>query len=136
MRLDVYGPRNQTAALLMLVDTGADEICLPLHLVPALGLDLSQAETRVLTGVGSRSVVHYLPVELELQNGPNNRVRWRTTVSFGPVPSHLGLFGVAGGLEFFHFAMNVVDGWFSLAPHPLIPVVPPTAYPHTPHPIP
>jgi hypothetical protein len=120
----------------MLVDTGADEICLPRNLVPALGLDLSQAATRTLTSVGVRTTVHYLPVELELQTKPNDRIRWRTMVSFGAVPAHLGLFGVAGGLEFFHFNMSVVDGWFSLAPHPLIPAVPPTAYPHTPRQIP
>ena len=134
--LRIHGPQSQTASLLMLVDSGADEICLPVHLIPTLGLNPSLAQTRTLTGVGVRTAVYYFPVELEIQTGPTDRIRWRTTVSFGQVPQHLGLFGIAGGLEFFHFTMNVVDSWFSLAPHPLLPAVPPIVYPHTPYPIP
>lgn len=129
----MYGPAGQRTVP-VLVDTGADDVILPVDLVDQLGLNLTRARTRDTRGVGGRVTTYYLPVELELHRGPNDRLRWASTVGFGPTPPGvgLGLFGVAGGLEFFHLSMSVVDGWFALAPHPLIRPLPPTAYPHQP----
>ncbi|MBX9585449.1 MAG: hypothetical protein K2X87_34515 [Gemmataceae bacterium] len=118
----------------MLVDTGADDVILPFDLVGPLGLNLTQARPRATRGVGSRVTTYFLPVELEIFIAADDRLRWAATVGFGPTPPGvgLGLFGVAGGLEFFHLTLSVVDGWFALAPHPLVRPLPPTAYPHQP----
>lgn len=136
MTVRVHGVRGVSQNVNMLIDTGADEVMLPATYLPLLGFDPVQAQQRTLTGVGGRVVLNYFSVELELVASATNRLRWRTNVGFGQTPGGLGLFGVAGGLEFFHLSMNVIDGWFSLSPHPLLGPVPPTAYPHTPHPIP
>ncbi len=133
MDLRVFGPAGWKSNP-VLVDTGADDIILPVDLVQPLGLDLTRARPRATRGIGGRMTTYYLSVELELYRAPNDRLRWAATVGFGPTPPGigLGLFGVAGGLEFFHLTMSVVDGWFALAPHPLIRPLPPTTYPHQP----
>jgi hypothetical protein len=136
MTVRVHGPRGASRTVDMLVDTGADEVMLPAMYLPLLGFDPTQAQQRTLRGVGGPVVLNYFAVEMELVASPTNRLRWRTNVGFGRTPGGLGLFGVAGGLEFFHLSMNVIDGWFSLHPHPLLGTLPPTAYPHTPYPIP
>jgi len=134
--LRVFGRNGTMARVNVLIDTGADEVLLPTRLIAPLGFTPGAGQTRRTRGVGGRVAFQYFDVELELLAGTNNRVRWRTTVGFGPVPPQIGLFGVAGGLEFFQLSMNVIDGCFALSPHPLIGPLPPTAYPHTPYPIP
>lgn len=129
--LHAHGPAG-TRKVEVLVDTGADDVILPVGLVRSLGLDLARARTRGTHGVGSRVTTYFFPVELEIVVAADDRLRWATTVGFGPTPPALGLFGVAGGLEFFHLTLSVIDGWFALAPHPLIRPLPPTAYPHQP----
>lgn len=131
--LRVHGPAGSVETP-VLVDTGADDVILPVDLVGRLGLNLTQARPRATRGVGSRVTTYFLPVELEIFVAANNRLRWRATVGFGRTPPgiRLGLFGVAGGLEFFHLTLSVADGWFALAPHPLARPLPPTTYPHQP----
>lgn len=131
----MYGP-SRSVGTLVLVDTGADDIILPVGLARPLGFDLARGRTRGTRGAGSSFTSYFFPVELELVVAPNDRLRWRATVGFGPTPPGLGLFGIAGGLEFFHLTLSVVDGWFALAPHPLVRPLPPTTYPHPPRPSP
>lgn len=129
--LYVHGPAG-TRTVEVLVDTGADDVILPVALLRPLGLNLARARGRTTRGVGGPVTTYYFPVELEIVVAPDDRLRWAATVGFGPTATGLGLFGVAGGLEFFHLTLSVVDGWFALAPHPLVRPVPPTAYPHQP----
>lgn len=131
----LHGPAGSVETA-VLVDTGADDVILPAILLPRLGLDLTRGRPRGTRGVGSRVTTYFFPVELELVAASNDRLRWRATVGFGPTPPGLGLFGIAGGLEFFQLTVSVVDGWFALAPHPLVRPLPPTTYPHAPRPSP
>ncbi len=134
--LRVYGRNYSFQSVPVLIDTGADEVLLPEYLIPLLGFTPGSGRTKSLTTVGGRAVFRYFDLELELFSAANNRVRWATTIGFGPVAPRIGLFGIAGGLEFFHLSMSVADQWFALSPHPLIQPVPPTAYPHSPFAIP
>jgi hypothetical protein len=129
--LHIHGPAA-TRKVEALVDTGADDVILPVDLARPLGLDLTQARSRGTRVVGGRVTTYFFPVELEIVVAPDDRLRWAATVGFGPTPPALGLFGVAGGLEFIQLTASVVGGWFALAPHPLVRPLPPTAYPHQP----
>lgn len=122
--------------LFAVVDTGADNVILPNHLLPLLGLRRTRGIAAPIRGAGASFRVLFYDVELELHAGPTDRLRWRARVGFGPTPAHLGLFGVAGGLEFFHTSVAFTDERFGLTPHPLLPLVPPTAFPHAPIPVP
>ena len=129
--LRVHGPAG-VRKVPVLVDTGADYVILPANLMRPLGLDPARARNANTRGIGGRVTTYFFPVELEILVAADDRLRWAATVGFGPTAAGLGLFGVAGGLEFLHLTMSVIDGWFALAPHPLIRPLPPTSYPHQP----
>ena len=85
-----------------LVDSGATEVVMPLRVVPALGLDLTNAPAGQATQADGSIVTHrYAHVELYLSDG-NEAYRWPAVVAFLDVPGrHHALLGHAGFLDFF-----------------------------------
>lgn len=130
------GPNARLMAVRAIVDTGADEVLLPDHMLPRLGFLPGTGITRGTTGVGGRSQVVYHPVRLEIRAAPNDRVAWHATVGFTALPHNVALFGVAGGLEFFHATLNVIDSQLGLYPHPTIPLAAACVAPHVAFPVP
>lgn len=125
--LRVAGPNGRLILIHALVDTGADEVLFPDALLPRLGFAPGSGFARGTSGVGGRTATVYHPVRLELRAAPNDRLVWDATV---------GLVGVAGGLEFFHTTLDVVDRQLTLFPHPVMPLTPASATPHAPFPVP
>src|SRR5262249_55514691 len=93
VNLAVLGP---TRAVL---DTGADEIVLLEADAVLLGIDLSQAPSNTVGGVGSPPfLVRYATVTLRLTDGVEFR-EWSASVGFTSARMNRVLFGYAGGLE-------------------------------------
>ncbi len=134
--LRVAGPNGRLFLLDALVDSGADEVLIPQTLLAGLGFAPGSGITRGTSGVGGRTATVYQRVRLELRTAPNDRLVWNTTVAFGHVPFNIVLFGIAGGLEFFHTTLNVIDRQVTLYPHPMMPLSPASVTPHVAFPIP
>lgn len=134
--LRVAGPNGRLLLIRALVDSGADEVLLPDTLLPRLGFTPGSGVTRGTSGVGGRTGTIYHPVRLELRAAPNDRLVWDATVGFANLPIHIALFGLAGGLEFFHTTVNVIDRQLTLFPHPMMPLSPASMTPHVPFPVP
>lgn len=83
-----------------LLDTGADDTVFRDRLATAIGLDLSNAPTRTLTGIGSAGqVVRYAQVHLRLTDGQEFR-EWPAWVGFTNTHLPFAVLGFAG-LQFF-----------------------------------
>ena len=134
--LRVAGPNGRVLLIDALVDTGSDEVHLPDTLLGRLGFAAGTGIARGTSGIGGRGRTIYHPVRLEIRAAPNDRVIWNTTVGFTQIPFHLALFGIAGGLEFFHTTVNVIDNQLALFPHPTMPFVAPCVSPHAAFPVP
>ncbi|MBA4063747.1 MAG: hypothetical protein C0501_08550 [Isosphaera sp.] len=132
----VAGPNGRLWPVRGLVDTGADEVLFPDYLLKGFGFAAGSGISRGTSGVGGRSQVVYHPVRLEIRAAPNDRVAWNTTVGFTQLAHNVALFGVAGGLEFFHTTLNVIDNHLGLFPHPTVPLAGPCVAPHAPFPVP
>ncbi|WP_439632109.1 aspartyl protease family protein [Gemmata sp.] len=132
----VAGPNGRLLSVDALVDTGADEVIIPITLLSRLGFAPGTGIAGGTSGVGGRQPVVYHPVRLEIRATPNDRVAWNATVGFAQTSLNLALFGVAGGLEFFHATLSVIDRQLGLVPHPVIPLASPCVSPHVPFSVP
>jgi hypothetical protein len=104
VNLGILGPTGSVLREAVL-DTGADEIVLVEADAALLGIDLSQAPSNTVGGVGSPPfLVRYATVKLRLSDGVEFR-EWSASVGFTSARMNRVLFGYAGGLEFFdaHF---------------------------------
>ena len=132
----VTGPNGRLIGIEALVDTGADEVLLPDSMLPRLGFAPGTGIPRATTGIGGRGQVIYHPVRLEIRASSIDYVAWNATIGFTQAPFHVALLGVAGGLEFFHTTLNVIDRQLTLFPHPIIPLAARCATPHVAFPVP
>ena len=107
----------------LLVDSGADYVLFPMAVMGRLGISRGQCVRRPISGVGGSGQAFFAPVELELLPNMNRTVRWTATVGFYPLPYPFGLFGMAGGLEFFQTIIDAMHDRFSLYPHAFTPVI-------------
>ena len=84
-----------------LLDTGADDTVFPEDVADDIGLDLTNAPTGQMAGVGSApSVLRYAQVTLRIA-GPGELREWTTWVGFTSVALRRPLLGFAGFLQFF-----------------------------------
>jgi hypothetical protein len=105
----------------ILVDSGADDVVFPENLAPRLGVDLTAAVPGSSYVVGGASFpVLFAPVILLLDDG-KERFRWRAVVGFAPLASQYGLFGIAGGLQYFRMTLDIEDRELLLTAKPLLP---------------
>lgn len=128
--LRVAGPNGRLIFIDGLVDTGSDEVLLPDNLLPRLGFPPGSGVTRSTSGIGGSRQTVYHPVRLEIRVAANDRVAWNATVGFTQLPYHVALFGIAGGLEFFHTSLNLINRQFVLFPHPSLPLASACVVPH------
>lgn len=96
-----------------LLDTGASEIRMGLHVAELAGIDLdSDAPAEIVVG-GLRAQCPAASVQLELHQG-NERYVWAPTVYFcDPWPWAFGLLGL-GGLDPFLLTLNTYQEWLEL----------------------
>ncbi|MCI0703477.1 MAG: hypothetical protein L0241_20550 [Planctomycetia bacterium] len=134
--LYIAGPNGRLIKFDALVDSGADEVLLPDSFLAALGFTPGSGVIRGTTGIGGRGQTVYQSVRLELRAAANDRVIWNSMIGFTPLPLQICLFGIAGGLEFFHTSLNIIDRHVVLFPHAMMPLVPPSSTPHVSFPIP
>ncbi|MCI0459106.1 MAG: retroviral-like aspartic protease family protein [Gemmataceae bacterium] len=106
-----------------LVDTGADDIVFPEIVAARTGIDLSAALPSSSRGAGANqpTPVLFAPVILLLDDG-KEKFRWRAVVGFAPLRSKYGLFGIAGGLEYFRMTLDIADRELLLEAKPSLPV--------------
>ncbi len=98
--ISVMGPVG-TRPIRALLDTGSDDTIFPEDLAAAIGLDLSHAPTRFLTGIGPTGYrVRYADVRLRLTDGIEFR-DWPASVAFTDAPMPLPTLGHTGCLQFF-----------------------------------
>lgn len=96
----ILGPAA-TWTLDALVDTGADDCNFPSRVAEFIGLNLTSAPTRSLTGIGPAGyTVRYAAVQLRLSDGVEFR-EWPAWVAFSDAPSPFPVLGFAGCLQFF-----------------------------------
>src|SRR5262245_16851938 len=108
----VVGP-TATRSMDTLLDTGADDTVFPESLAAQLGVDLSNAPTGTLEGVGQAlGVLRYAEVTLRISDGYEYR-EWRGWVGFTAVRLRYALAGFAGFLQYFtatfHGDLQVAD---------------------------
>jgi len=83
------------------LDTGADEVLFHESVAVRIGVDLSNAPTGLVTGVGSSSVpVRFAEVTLLLYN-PHEQREWSAWAAFTAARLQRPLLGFAGLLRFF-----------------------------------
>jgi hypothetical protein len=121
--ITVIGPTGQDRRGVLL-DSGADDIAFPMVMATRIGVNLSSAPQRHLSGAGSGASVGllYAPVILELTDGVET-CRWRTIVGFAQAPLRISLFGIAGGLEHFLTTFNILGDQIIMVPQPTLPVM-------------
>jgi hypothetical protein len=96
----VQGPAG-TKPVRALLDTGSDDTTFREVLAPFLGIDLTNAPTRHLTGISPAGYrVRYADVRLRLTDGVEFR-DWPATVAFTDAPLPVATLGFAGCLQFF-----------------------------------
>ncbi len=120
--ITVIGPRGPQLRQ-VLVDSGSDDVVFPENVAARIGVDLSVAvpgSSRVVGG-GQPLPVLFAPVILLLDDG-KEACRWRAVVGFAPLQTKYGLFGVAGGLEYFRMTLDVADKELLLVAKPSLPV--------------
>ena len=84
-----------------LLDTGADDSVFPESLAARIGIDLANAPTGSVSGLGAGSVaLRYAQVTLRLTDGREFR-EWQGWVGFTAAPLSLSVLGFAGCLQFF-----------------------------------
>jgi hypothetical protein len=93
--------RTTTKALDALLDTGSDDTVFPEQVAEDIGLDLTHAPTRHLSGIGPSGYrVRYAQVRVRLSDGFEFR-EWPATVAFTDAPLPFATLGFAGCLQFF-----------------------------------
>ncbi len=120
--ITIIGPRDGQLRQ-VLVDTGADDIVFPENVAARIGVDLSAALPGSSHGVGASQPlpVLFAPVILYLDDSKES-FRWRAVVGFAPLRSKYGLFGIAGGLQYFRMTLDVDDRELLLVAKPSLPV--------------
>ncbi|MBL8865601.1 MAG: hypothetical protein KF873_01785 [Gemmataceae bacterium] len=104
-----------------LVDTGSDDVILPLYFASLLGIDLNRAKAfHHGLADSSRMTVRYADVEFRLATTPFHYVQWRATVGFAAMPRPI--FGWAGGLEYFNANFDWMLARMTLVPLPTLPL--------------
>jgi hypothetical protein len=104
-----------------LLDTGADDSAFPSALAGLIGLDLTNAPTRALTGIGPTGYhVQYAQVTLRLTDGAEYR-EWPAWVGFTNAPLPTPVLGFAGCLQFFTTTFHGDFEEVTLAVNPLYP---------------
>lgn len=95
---------SQVAACDTLMDSGADDIILPVTVAQGLGIDLTNAPVSQARSV-SRHVVtyHYAQVTLRLSDG-REHCAWNAIVGFVPQRLRWGNLGRAGFFQYFDVA--------------------------------
>jgi hypothetical protein len=120
----IFGPIGNTSCQ-VLVDTGCDDVILPLAVANRMGIDLTGAPTLHFQGLGGSPIpVQFAPVLLQLISGLSQVVRWRAVVGFGAVAvgrRYWGLFGIAGGLQYFKIWPDIANNQLHLEPMPNLP---------------
>ena len=102
-----------------IVDTGADDVIIPLDKAPP-GLDLTGApEITHTVGNGGKLRVQFAEVELTVYTSVTHFVRWRAQVGFADTPQ--AVLGFRGGLEFFTFTSDTTNMRFALLPNRRMP---------------
>ena len=103
-----------------LVDTGLDDVIVPLCIARLINLDLTGApEVLHTVGDGGKLRVQFAEVELTLIASLTHFVRWRAVVGFADVPR--AVLGFRGGLEFFTFTSDTTNMRFTLLPNQRMP---------------
>jgi hypothetical protein len=96
----LIGPSN-SAVERALLDTGADDTVFPERVAGLLGVDLTNAPMRTLTGIaGTGHQVRYALIRLRLTDGAESR-DWPAWVGFTNAPLRYPALGFAGCLQFF-----------------------------------
>ncbi len=104
-----------------LLDTGSDDIILPLKCARELKIRFHKSEVFIHSLADmSRMSVGYGDVEFRLAISPFHYVQWRTSVGFAPVERPV--FGWAGGLEFFHVSFDWMLARVALIPLASLPL--------------
>lgn len=106
-----------------LLDTGSDDTVFKESLASLLGVDLTQAEQRVVGLAGRPQPVRcrYAPVVLRITDGVQETYEWTAVVGFVPGPLHYNLLGHAGFLDFFDATFRGDDHEAILTPKPSFP---------------
>jgi len=98
-----------------LVDTGASEIRMGLHVAEFAGVDLTDGLVDEIIVGGLRTIASGVTAELELKQGRTSHT-WSPTVYFcDPWPWAFGLLGLSG-LDPFLVTINTYDEWSELKP--------------------
>ena len=86
-----------------LLDTGADDTIFDEALAALIGVDLHQAEERLVGLAGRTRPVkcRYAPVRLRVSDGVSETYEWTAVVGFVPGPLHYNLLGQSGFLQYF-----------------------------------
>jgi len=96
----LIGPSNSVVDRALL-DTGADDTVFPERVAGLLGVDLTNAPMRTLTGIAQTGhVVRYAQIQLRLTDGVEFR-DWPAWVGFTDAPLRFPALGFAGCLQFF-----------------------------------
>jgi len=100
VQIAVLGP-GASVPLIALLDTGADDTIFPEDVAHRIGIDLTNAPVRYLTGIGPSGYrVRYAQVLLRLTDGVEFR-EWPAWVGFTDAPLPIAALGFAGCLQFF-----------------------------------
>jgi hypothetical protein len=87
-----------------LIDSGSDDIVLPIDVAVKLGIDLSNAPPSDAHAIGGQSIpYYYVQLTLRLSDGTEH-CQWDATVGISPQPMRWGLLGRAGFFQFFDVA--------------------------------
>ena len=119
--IHVFGPGG-VGVVPVLVDSGCDDVILPLTTAKQVGIDLTGAPVVQVQSMGGPSIlVQFAPVLLQLFGGLAQVVRWRAVVGFGTVsfgPHRWGFLGIAGGLQYFSVWPDIANNQLHLDPMP------------------
>jgi hypothetical protein len=98
----VTGPKGQVLRD-GLLDTGADDAVFTEAIAGFVGVDLSQADERLVGLAGRPRPIRcrYAPVQLRITDGRQETYEWTAVVGFVAGPLHYNLLGQAGFLHFF-----------------------------------
>jgi hypothetical protein len=122
MPVRLTGPSN-TRVRDGLLDTGADDTVFEESLAGLLGVDLQQAEERLVGLAGRPQPVRcrYAPVLLRITDGVQETYEWTAVVAFVAGRLHYNLLGHAGFLQFFDANFRGDDHEADLTPKPSFP---------------
>jgi hypothetical protein len=86
-----------------LLDTGADDTIFDEAIAALIGVDLHQAEERLVGLAGRHRPVRcrYAAVQLRISDGVSETYEWTAVVGFVPGPLHYNLLGQTAFLQYF-----------------------------------